>query len=107
MVDGESKWQPAFRPSTIELTSEQAGDAAVGVDVDGLGRRFLGQAGHEHDLAADGHHEAGAGRQKDAVDIDVEVARPAEVDFYTSPQNEVQLTIAISCSILSNSCIIQ
>ena len=44
-----------------DLALEQAHDLAVGADVDGVGRRHLGQARHGHDLAADRDDELGAG----------------------------------------------
>jgi len=40
---------------------EQSDDPAVRTDVDGIGRRHFGQAGHGHDLTADRDHELGAG----------------------------------------------
>jgi len=52
---------PVIFPFMTEPMSEQAGDVAAGVDVHRLGGGLPGQAGHEHDLAADRHHEAGAG----------------------------------------------
>ncbi len=51
---------------------------AGGVDVDDLGGGVPGQAGHEHDLAADGDHEAGAGGEEDPVHVDVEILGPAQ-----------------------------
>src|SRR6478736_4123028 len=52
----------AFVPLEVSGTAlKQSDDLALRVDVDRIGRRHLGQAGHGHDLTADRHHEFGAG----------------------------------------------
>jgi len=69
----------ALFPSTIEPISEQPGDPAVGVDVDDLGRRVLGQARHEHDLAAY-RHQGKSG--KSGRELDDEAGAPGLVVGY-------------------------
>ena len=54
---------------------EQAGDLAGAVDVDTLCSRYLRQAGHRHDVAGQGNHEASASGDLDVAHRDGEVAR--------------------------------
>src|SRR5450759_46133 len=49
---------------------EQPDDLPIGADVDRVGRRHFRQARHGHDLAADRHHELGAGRQPHLAHVD-------------------------------------
>src|SRR5688500_7540257 len=64
-----------FRPR-----SEETFDLSLVVEEDLLGRRRLGQARHGHDLTADNHDEAGAGRQPDlAHRHDMAMRRPAQI----------------------------
>src|SRR5216684_2648495 len=50
-----------YESALSERALEQPHDASVGADVDIVGRRHLGQAGHGHDIAAYRDHELRAG----------------------------------------------
>jgi toxin FitB len=56
---------PARRAGPYELHSEQPLDLAILPQMDRLCGRDARQARHRHDVAADRHHEAGAGGQTD------------------------------------------
>ena len=55
-TDGSDRRKPGL------WALEQSGDLAVLVHVDALGGRDLRKTGHGHDVAGEGHQEAGAGR---------------------------------------------
>ena len=54
---------------------EQAGDSAITIHVDFLGRGHLGQTGHGHDVAGKGHNKARSGTDLQVADRDGEALR--------------------------------
>ena len=67
----------AKTPGRKVTTSEEAGHLSVVVDVDRLGRGFLGKSWHGHDVAADGDDEPRPGEETRLVDVQREPRRAA------------------------------
>ena len=67
-----------FRPYMLHTGElEQTRDIALLIDVDPYGRGDLGQSGHGHHVARDGHDEPGAVGYAHFTDLDNMIGRRA------------------------------